>query len=688
MSVVGATTRNDYVASDNQTVFDYSFEILLDTDLKVYKNGIELTVDVDYSVSNVGVSGGGDITLTAGAANGDRVSILLAMPIDRATQYQDSGDFLASDVNADFDKAYIALNQLLELPLAATRANKFLKFGVDGAVEVAVGAPVAGTTTDDITYNPNETGSTQRSLTARLEDYLSVKDFGAVGDGVTDDRAAIQAAINYSESQSINPQGTPPVYFPSGVYRIGSAGDTYGLRITEANMLGSGPVGCTLLWGGDPGGALIQWEARFAKFFNGFRFSSSNKEVNDPKYWIDATWVSSPDIKPKLDWGDFFSNLFFEQTANITDACHMNLPRVINFYCTNMRFQAAPHLIRIAQTFQASANRVFAMTDWTTDFNQLPPGGVKSLFKVDMQGAASLTLALSNARIETRNNSMGSPKAIVEIVNTLSDEFTPGDQTFTSTLGQVDYVLTDGDSGEITAGNQVTVVINGIPLARKLYSFDTETDIVTLDTAPSTGSTVVISWAPFTMPVTGISLTMKDMGVQLTKDNPTEEGQVSQEAVLVHHTTDQTNVTSDIQMQNVYLDGFLSLYGGNWSDSYSTPDPSSLTTNVRLPFWSTGRIIDKTSQQLGDYVKIGDAATFHREDPNSMSLKGADGTDINFAVTGTIAVNSCTWNCGSGSPENAVKAPPGSLYSRTDGISGFTLYVKETGTGMSGWVAK
>ncbi|AMO43632.1 hypothetical protein C171_00080 [Pseudomonas phage YMC11/06/C171_PPU_BP] len=46
------------------------------------------------------------------------------------------------------------------------------------------------------------------------------------------------------------------------------------------------------------------------------------------------------------------------------------------------------------------------------------------------------------------------------------------------------------------------------------------------------------------------------------------------------------------------------------------------------------------------------------------------------------------WTSGTGTPEGAVTAPVGSLYTRTDGGVGTTLYVKETGTGNTGWVAK
>lgn len=43
---------------------------------------------------------------------------------------------------------------------------------------------------------------------------------------------------------------------------------------------------------------------------------------------------------------------------------------------------------------------------------------------------------------------------------------------------------------------------------------------------------------------------------------------------------------------------------------------------------------------------------------------------------------------GTGTPEGAVTAGVGTLFIRTDGGAGTVLYVKETGTGNTGWAAK
>jgi len=69
------------------------------------------------------------------------------------------------------------------------------------------------------TINPNNslvtaTGSnTPRTLANRFADVVNVKDFGATGNGITDDTTAIQAAVTYAVSI-----GATTVYFPNGNY--------------------------------------------------------------------------------------------------------------------------------------------------------------------------------------------------------------------------------------------------------------------------------------------------------------------------------------------------------------------------------------------------------------------------------------------------------------------------------------
>lgn len=71
-----------------------------------------------------------------------------------------------------------------------------------------------------------ETNQTWLFLTGATSGVLNVKAYGAKGDGVTDDSAAIAAAINSG-------QGTPiEVYFPAGVYRVAPVTGTMTSNVT------------------------------------------------------------------------------------------------------------------------------------------------------------------------------------------------------------------------------------------------------------------------------------------------------------------------------------------------------------------------------------------------------------------------------------------------------------------------
>jgi hypothetical protein len=74
---------------------------------------------------------------------------------------------------------------------------------------------------DTTTFQPQ---AVERTLQQKLDDIVSVKDFGAVGDGIADDRRAIQTAISATYINSHDP-GTDLSYrkilhFPAGTYNV------------------------------------------------------------------------------------------------------------------------------------------------------------------------------------------------------------------------------------------------------------------------------------------------------------------------------------------------------------------------------------------------------------------------------------------------------------------------------------
>lgn len=70
---------------------------------------------------------------------------------------------------------------------------------------------------------PTSGSPVTQSLQTWLDQWASVKDFGAVGDGVTDDTLAINRALYQLYCREVNPQIRRKLFFPAGRYLVSEA---------------------------------------------------------------------------------------------------------------------------------------------------------------------------------------------------------------------------------------------------------------------------------------------------------------------------------------------------------------------------------------------------------------------------------------------------------------------------------
>ena len=218
-------------------------------------NDQEITVVFTAQVSSFSITGAGATVLGAPTQIGTYDSFRVRYNAAQLTWYtldttgDGSGAGTSSIVRQDFTgDGVITTFALANAPAAL--GNELQVF-IDGVYQERAGYSVSGndlvfseappvlstievlawgvndigaTTANLVTYTPAGTGAVATTVQAKLRESVSVKDFGATGDGVTDDTAAIQAAIDYAEANA------KVIYFPTGTFSVSTLSITNGIR--------------------------------------------------------------------------------------------------------------------------------------------------------------------------------------------------------------------------------------------------------------------------------------------------------------------------------------------------------------------------------------------------------------------------------------------------------------------------
>ena len=234
-----AITSNTYTGNGSNRLFSITFPYLNTTDIDVYLNGVLQTVTTQYTFANATT-----VEFVAAPANG--AVVLLDRSTDNTTlaaTFFPGSSIKAADLNENFDQVlYLAQetdNNVAnvvagQIPNGSITNVKLAADSVassniiDGTIVNADVNASAGIVATKLAFTQAGSGATARTVDSKLKETVSVKDFGAVGDGTTNDASAIQAAID---------TGKGTIFFPAGTYLVNTS---LNLKLKYVALIGDG----------------------------------------------------------------------------------------------------------------------------------------------------------------------------------------------------------------------------------------------------------------------------------------------------------------------------------------------------------------------------------------------------------------------------------------------------------------
>ena len=547
-----------------------------------------------------------------------------------------------------------------------------------------------------------ETAARVEALSGKVDKgslFTNVKDFGAVGDGTTDDTAAIQAAI---DSLPLNPAGdgilSPlgyanggTIYIPRGRYKVSSTLTLRrGVRITGEGRESS---------------QLISYTAdSVLKYLDSGRYIQDEIVVENLSIWQHASVTSTSGAAIEVSFGSVS-------------------PPSTNLVCRNLIINGGYRGVLLGAGIWSSMDNCNVSNCVTNGVEVQLTNGVQSAptTSTTFKNCYSSGCGLAGFRINgasytslvgCASDSNGTYGYYLEGGSACSlyacgaEENTLGGAYLKNTTGAVINLnvihTTSGVKHGVTleACNRTTL-LGGVYQAVTVTGYG-------IHVVTNSGAITAIG-AAFIGNYTSAVCDSASKFLDLTADKglvggPNNNWAIGTDAVPDTNATFQVGGTASSNVGLKANPTFASSpVGTNMGVQVEAQTANTAVTyallhgvQVKNPVKGAASTITRTSgvaiaeQTQGAtananlYVDAGGAIPI-----GNWSIYSASTRDSLFL--GPIRVGSSTgpkWSSGAGTPEGAVTAPVGSIFSRTDGGAATSMYVKESGTGNTGWVGK